>query len=427
MFLNKLYILLLVPFIVQCANIEKNISDGVFIREIDGEHVVFKNGKEFEIRGVSGNTYLKEAKEVGATVIRTWHEENAQAILDSAFKYELHVILGIYIPEPRNGYDYSSEEFINTQKNRITIIVNKYKNHPALLFWAVGNEVEYYPSRFIVWRQLNNFIKLVKTIDNKHPVTSAINPDQMCIRYSKIFLRDMDILSINAFGEIGEVAEKLNMSMLGWDGPTMITEWGTNGAWEELEKTTWGAPIEKNSTTKAEIIRNRYNDIFLSSDCRYMGNFIFYWGHRHEYTNTWFSIFSEHGDKSEIFYEMKSLWNNSSEQNLPPKVKGIFINKKSAYDDIILKSNENYSASVNVEDSDSLRFSWKIVMDNIFIKESDFLIASDNKKEKIDFILSENSVSFDLNLKNGPYRLYVDIYDGNNNYGYANIPFYVLD
>lgn len=217
------------------------------------------------------------------------------------------------------------------------------------------------------------------------------------------------------------------MPLVGWNGPAMITEWGTNGPWEELERTKWGTPIEKNSSTKAEIIRNRYNDIFLSSGSPYMGNFIFYWGHHHEYTITWFSIFSEQGYKSEIFYEMKNLWNKSSEPNLPPKVKGIFINKKSAYDDIILKNNENYSASVIVEDSDSLRFSWKIVMDNIYIKEADFLNFSTPEMEQVDFILSKNNVSFKTNLENGPYRLFVEIYDGNNNYAYANIPFYSLD
>ena len=46
--------------------------------------------------------------------------------------------------------------------------------------------------------------------------------------------------------------------------------------------------------------------------------------------------------------------------------------------------------------------------------------------EQVDFILSKNNVSFKTNLENGPYRLFVEIYDSNNNYAYANIPFYSL-
>jgi hypothetical protein len=365
--------------------------------------------------------------EAGATVIRTWHTENAQAVLDSAFKHGLYVVLGIYIPEPRNGFDYSSKDFIINQRNRITNIVNEFKGHPALLFWAVGNEVEHYPSSIVVWRQLNNFIKLVKSNDDKHPVTTVITPARMSIRFTKIFLRDLDILSINVFGGINEIEAKLQMPLVGWDGPAMITEWGTNGAWEERNRTKWGTPLELNSSAKAEIIRKRYEEVFLGPSSRYIGDFIFYWGYRYEYTDTWFSVFSEYGDKSEIYYEMKNLWNTTPAQNLPPKVKGIFINDKSAYDNIILKNNENYHAKVIVEDTDSLRFSWRVAMDNIHIKESDFLNLPGPEMEQIDFKMSENEVSFKTELVNGPYRLFVDIFDDHGNYAYANIPFYVLD
>jgi hypothetical protein len=403
-------------------------KDGVYIDLYQGKSTVFRAGNPIEIRGVSGFNRISEAREAGANVIRTWDEKNAKAILDSALANHMYVMMGIYIPKPREGADFKDQKFIEAQFERIAEIVNAYKNHPALLIWGVGNEVELYPTDLTIWRRLNDFIKHVKSLDNRHLVTTMITPFRKTIFYSKIFLDDLDILSINCFGQIVQLEEKLGAPLLGWDRPIIISEWGTNGPWEELEKTKWGVPIEKNSSKKAEIISDRFEKYLgPTSQLNIIGSFIFYWGHIEQYTNTWFSIFSEGGERSEIFYTMKNIWKDNSDAILPPHVSGIHINGKSAYDNIFIKRNDLMNAQVSIESSlDSLNYFWRVSKDNIIIEESDRLV-SNLKDENLDFICDENMVQFNADMVGGPYRLFVEIYDQHNNFAYANIPFYVLE
>lgn len=411
-----------------CTKNRVQNKDGVYIDFYQGKSTVFIGEDPLEIRGVSGYDYIVEAKEAGANVIRTWDEKNAKAILDSAWANQMYVMLGIYIPKPREGADFDDQKFIDAQCERITEIVNIYKDHPALLVWGVGNEVELYPTDFMIWRRLNDFIKHIKSLDDKHLVTTMITPFKKNIFYSRIFLKDLDILSINCFGHLVQLEEKLNNPLIGWDGPVLISEWGTNGPWEELEKTQWGVPIEKNSTKKAEIVGERFQK-YLSpgSKMNICGSFIFYWGNIEQYTNTWFSIFADGGERSEIYFTMKYNWKGENANKVPPQVSGIHMNGKSAYDDVYIKQNEEILAQVILMDQlDSLNYFWRISKDNIILEDIDREISS-LKDEEIDFIYEENHVQFIAEMEGGPYRLFVEIYDQNNNFAYANIPFYVLE
>ena len=426
--LKKIFVLLLFLPFNQCTNKNNLYKDGVYIDIYQGKSRVIKNGDVLDIKGVAGSKYVKEARMAGANVIRTWDEQHAQEILDSALVNNLYVLLGIYIPAPRHGYDFEDQEFIQQQKDRISSIVNRYKDHPALLFWAVGNEVEIIPKNYKVWIQLNKLVSHTKSIVPAHPVTTMIAPFRRAIFYSRLFLRDIDFLSVNCFGQLPDLERHINTPIFGWTGPVIISEWGTNGPWEELEKTKWGVPIEKNSTTKASIIKQRYYQyLHNQSSIDLLGTFIFYWGNKDQFTNTWFSIFSENGERSEVYYAMKEIWTGENNENKPPTITGLYINQKSAYDDILISSKDTLLANVEVSARcpDSLVYKWKILKDNIIIDEHDQL-AFAVEAENVDFDSQFNRTRFIAGLDEGPYRLFVEICDKKNNFAYANIPFYIL-
>jgi endo-1,4-beta-mannosidase len=48
-----------------------------------------------------------------------------------------------------------------------------YRNHPALLAWGLGNEVEGDGTNVAFWQQLDRLALLVKELDPAHPTFTA--------------------------------------------------------------------------------------------------------------------------------------------------------------------------------------------------------------------------------------------------------------
>ncbi len=114
------------------------------------------NGKPFYIKGVGvgkqagigGADYLKMAQELGANAVRTWGtDQGTQEYFDTALKYGLMVDAGIWINYAKKGTEYSyigDNEYKKNKTQEITDYVNKFKSHPALLMWTIGNDALFF-------------------------------------------------------------------------------------------------------------------------------------------------------------------------------------------------------------------------------------------------------------------------------------------
>ncbi|MCX6798939.1 MAG: hypothetical protein NTW59_02460, partial [Candidatus Diapherotrites archaeon] len=81
---------------------------------------------------------------MGANAIRTWGKVNSQAFLDDAWNngnQPLMVIMGYWMGDNIDYQDNSARQAIIAD---FSAYVNKYKNHPAVLVWAIGNEENYF-------------------------------------------------------------------------------------------------------------------------------------------------------------------------------------------------------------------------------------------------------------------------------------------
>ena len=401
----------------------KENSAAVHVRKTQDGYTLIRNNEPFYIKGAAGNSYFRELKDAGGNTIRLYDTVNLKRNLDAANELDLAVIVDIPLPKYDDGSHFYEKD-LSSAKEKIKNLVSRFTDHPALLYWNVGNEL-YYPTFHKptpFFDSFNSLVDLVKKTDPNHPVSTAIIGGNRR-RLASVVMKSpgLDLISINSFGNLTNLKESMEPLALLWDGPYVISEWGVNGPWEE-DETIWGAPIEQNSSEKARILEDRYNSAAIQ-DPNCMGSVVFFWGTKQERTHTWFSFFYDQ-KKSESYYKIKALWNSDSTEYEGPRMADIEINDLSSRSNIILSNGERAIAEVFLKTpfKDSLNLQWEIrkeawaEVEEQQPVEQDLVIKKANKK-----------VTFKAPEKEGPYRLFVYVTDGENNFSTTNIPFYVLN
>jgi hypothetical protein len=276
-----------------------------------GEFTLLRNGEPYYVKGAGGSVYLKEVVAAGGNSIRTWGTENAKAILDEAHKYGLTVMMGLWLQHERHGFDYDDSVAVRRQKEAFRKEVLALKDHPALLAWGVGNEVDLNYSNTNVWYAVEDIAKMIKEIDPHHPTTTiTAGLDSIEVQLIKARCPSLDFYSINTYGDLDKLPSQIER--FGWTGPYMITEWGPNGHWE-VKRSPWGAPLEQTSAQKAESYTRRYQDKIWSEKATNMGSYVFLWGQKQETTPTWYGIFTEYKEKTETLWAIKQAWMGTQE------------------------------------------------------------------------------------------------------------------
>ena len=197
------------------------------IREVDGSYQLYRNNKPYEIRGAGIQiAFLDSLAAHGGNSLRTWGTENAKEVLDKAQAKGLTVSMGLWLSPERHHFDYDDEQAVEEQFQRIKKDVLKYKNHPALLNWVIGNELNHGYSNQKVYDAVNDISKMIHEVDPNHlttTTTSGINKDLVDV--IKARASDLDFLSIQVYAAIENLPANIKRS--GWDRPYMVTEWGS--------------------------------------------------------------------------------------------------------------------------------------------------------------------------------------------------------
>ena len=106
----------------------------------DGKWQLLRDGQPYLIKGAGGGASKKLLKEIGGNSFRTWGTDNLERQLDEAQQLGMTVCVGIWLGQERSGFSYDSEEQVTRQFESARKAIEKYKGHPAVLLWAVGNE-----------------------------------------------------------------------------------------------------------------------------------------------------------------------------------------------------------------------------------------------------------------------------------------------
>ncbi len=386
---------------------------------------LFRDGKPYFIKGAGGGRYLNRISAYGGNSIRTWGTRGAENLLDQANQLALTIMLGLNVQPERHGFDYSDSAAVAGQLETCKQEVLKYRDHPALLLWAIGNELDLQYTNTRVWDAVQDIAGMVHEIDPNHPATTVTaGIDREEVRLIKKQCPDIDILTINTYGGLPPLPRQIRD--YGWEGAYIVGEWGPTGHWE-VQKTKWDAPIEETSSEKASVYRQRYEAAIKKDTERCIGSYVFLWGQKQERTPTWYGVFLESGEESEVVDVIRYLWLGTWPQNRAPHIDYLRIEGKDAASSVYLNAGEIYHAAAQVTDPehDKLVFRWEIM------PESTDLKSGGDRESRPDVIpglvqtLNGTDVTFLAPGKPGAYRLFVYVYDDNNNAATANIPFFV--
>jgi hypothetical protein len=391
----------------------------------DSSFQFLRNGEPYYIKGAGGSQYIYRVAAYGGNSIRTWSTQNGKEVLDSAHKNGLTVLMGLSVARERHGFDYDDEDEVEKQLQNLKNEVEKYKSHPALLAWGIGNELNLEYSNPKVWDAVNDISKMIHEIDPNHPTTTVLaGTNKAVIDLIKERCTDIDLLSINTYGGLESLPRTIRN--VGWDGPYMVTEWGPTGHWEGLQ-TAWDIAIEETSSEKAAVYRRRYNYSMNRDKKRCLGSYVFLWGQKQERTPTWYGLFTEAGEESEVLDVMHFLWSGKWPENKAPHIYSLQLDNQNAVDNIYLQPNKEYSVLAVATDpeNESLTYRWEILPE-----PKEFSVGGDREDRPQpvpDRISSsgEGLATMKAPEKEGPYRVFVYVTDDQNKVATANVPFFV--
>jgi len=176
----KHYSILFVLVTVSLLACEKTTNNTV---RIDAQKIVV-NDRPYLIKGICYHPVPKGSNErsfvsidqdlslmieAGINTIRVYAPINDVAILDKIHAAGIKLIV---------GFGYNQGGIFDIASGSLLDYVTKYKTHPAILFWELGNEYNYHPEWFDGninnwYTTLEKTAQMIHALDANHPVSTA--------------------------------------------------------------------------------------------------------------------------------------------------------------------------------------------------------------------------------------------------------------
>jgi hypothetical protein len=404
------------------SKVELNYRDNKFQLSVDNQPF-YINGAGVDFGSI------KSLAEFGGNAFRTWRVNNGEKtgleILNEAHQNGLMVCMGIEVERERHGFDYDDEQAVAEQMAAIKQDIVALKDHPALLMWGIGNELNLRHKNPKVWDAVNDLSKMIHQIDPNHPTTTMLaGAEPEVIALVAESCPDLDLLSFQIYGAIDKLPGFLQES--NYQGAYMITEWGATGHWE-CDNTSWDRPIEANSSMKANDYQARYVDYIAADAKQCIGSFVFLWGQKQERTPTWYGLFLDNNNSTEAAQVMQYLWTGKWAQHRIPKIGQLSINGMLAEESVCLHQGQTYSAKIDIENSaNNLSYRWELMKEVDREQESD----GGDFEPTPDIVWQQSNLNSSSEVEFSPpqigeFRLFVYIDDGYGGSATANMPILV--
>ncbi|MBQ72335.1 MAG: hypothetical protein CMJ67_05460 [Planctomycetaceae bacterium] len=381
---------------------------------------------------------LDAIRDAGGNCIRLWSTgPGTGGILDAAHERGLSVMLGLWMLHSDGhadssgaNFDYLDFDAVQDQIDTLAIQVELYKNHPALLAWGVGNEVEHLTEEAdanqtvvtAIWRAINRTAAMVKSLDPEHPtiaVTAELGDWHLVDNATQLstYCPNIDIWGVNAYETLPEIRAKIDES--DWDRPYLIPEYGPSGWWNAI-RTTWGGRYEHTTDDKATFYRDGWNGSITGESDRCLGGFAYLWDELYPPTDTWFMMFGPAMEPSPCVDAMIEAWTGSPPANLSPSVTAITGVSGQSFDPA-----DPLTMTVEATDPEGgeLLVDW-IIGEEIFDEDG---VYRWNSIGPCNYVESGGGLTLEMTapLIPGAYRVVAIVHDDAGRIGVASSPFFV--
>ncbi|MEM1207633.1 MAG: carbohydrate binding domain-containing protein [Planctomycetota bacterium] len=389
--------------------------------EIDTGYQLHVNGQPFFIKGAGGDGDKALLAASGGNAFRTWGVgDDTPARLQRAKENNLMVAVGFWLGHERHGFDYTDQAALDQQRAMVREGVLKHRDHPNVLMWVLGNEMEGFGDgdNALIWNHIQELAEMVKQLDSNRPtatVTAEIGGKR--IESIHTLCPDIDIVGVNSYGGGSSIGVRYREA--GGTKPYMITEFGPAGTWE-VGRTDFDAAPELTSTQKAESYLATWDQaIEAERDRLCLGGFAFTWGFKQEATATWFGMFLPDGSKLAAVDAMTERWTGHRPENLCPVVEPLSI---PGGDSVKAGQRITVNLAASDPDGDPIDVEWKLhVEDDQYFTGGDFREDTAEFPEAIIEHDAEHAV-IELPESPGVYRIYAYVRDGRGGAAMANIP-----
>lgn len=392
---------------------------------------LLRNGQPYYIKGAHGHTNLELLASIGGNSIMVYEVDLTDSLLDAAQRLGLSVSIVLEVARSRYA-DYSDTAFIYAQRRRIAATIQRYYQHPALLFWVVGNELHLMRRNNVkMWKEVNELSRLIHAIDKYHPTTTILaafpsksyQPTQI-----KFFAPDLDFYSLNIYEFATRIKRESESYVWGFDKPMLVSEWSGDPYWA-CPHTEWDAVIEPNSTANAAVLLHNEHLIFKANEDKCIGGYVFYWGQKQERTHTFFSLILDGKYKTQALENIQYIWTKTWPAKFAPRLDSFAITSAHTKGEY-LPADSLFTAYISAKDPEQMPMSmrWEIRSEGYYAGKvggdsEDTTHLIDHSAAGIPY---STSFSFRTPEEPGQYRLFVYVYDMDEYVTTANIPLYIL-
>lgn len=409
---------LIAPIVLHADAPTLNASSVKVVKTGDGFSLQ-RNGQPYFIKGAGGDGSKTLLRDIGGNSFRTWGADNLDGKLTEAQKLGLTATIGVWLGH-KEYFDYHNAAQVAAQKETVRKALLRYRNSPALLVWALGNEMEVgEQDNAAMWAAIEELAKMAHELDPNHPtmtVVAEIGGDK--VKQINAHCPDIDIVGINSYAGGPSIGSRYLAA--GGVKPYIVTEYGPPGTWEQ-KANSWGAVPEPSSTEKAAWYRNTYEKS-VAGQPLCLGSYAFTWGNKQEATATWFGLLLPDGSRLGATDALTELWTGKPPVHPCPVIGSL---KVTGPDQVPPGTTVKAALIASSPEKDPLTVQWVLQADAATYHTGGGAEGALPTYPEAIVSSDKSSATVKLPIHQGGYRLFAYVRDTHGGAATANVPLYV--